>query len=230
MCKIHGGKMGFEFLSTFSVWGKSWWHMVTSDSFSNGETTVTSCRMLHGSPAASAMAVGGRREWSRSIGRFRWNLWEQIVKAGVLLSWHTAILLNQEENLTLVWSIHLLHLMGFPPVCWVTHSPSKNAFSIFINKYIYIYLFIYTHIIYIYIANYSICVFHCFLGSQDGAFFGCYICLKIGHLAQLYIYMLTGLDPYRPLYIWILHNWLIVAILQSDMTTDVCESCEFPFD
>ena len=54
--------------------------MVTSDSFSNGETTK-SCRMLHGSPAASAMAVGGRREWSRSFGRFG-EICVQIVKAG----------------------------------------------------------------------------------------------------------------------------------------------------
>lgn len=44
--------------------------MVKSDGSSNGVSPPQSCRMLHGSPAASAMAVGGRREWSR----FFWEM------------------------------------------------------------------------------------------------------------------------------------------------------------
>ena len=44
--------------------------MVKSDGSSNGVSPPQCCRMLHGSPAASAMAVGGRREWSR----FSWEM------------------------------------------------------------------------------------------------------------------------------------------------------------
>lgn len=84
-------------------------------------------------------------------------------------------------------------MVGFPPVCWVTHSPSENALS------------------------------------QEGAFFGCYICIlqewilrkMISASMHLNLAELINSCNFAK---WHGNGW------SSLFNTFMCESCEFRFD